>query len=148
MADKTESAFQMSVSVRADIRAEPAAIWAKLTDAKGFPSWNSTVQSIDGEIALGQKLAIRVPAAPGRTFTPKVVELDAEKKMVWADGFFPMFHGARTYSLTPKGGGVTEFSMVEVFRGLMLPMIKGSLPDFVPIFDRYAQDLKTACESR
>jgi hypothetical protein len=28
----------------------------------------------------------------------------------------------------------------------MLPMIKGSLPDFAPIFDRYAADLKRACE--
>jgi hypothetical protein len=36
--------------------------------------------------------------------------------------------------------------MVEHFRGAMLPMSKGSLPDFAPVFDRYAADLKKACE--
>jgi hypothetical protein len=38
--------------------------------------------------------------------------------------------------------------MVEVFRGLMLPMIKGSLPDFGPPFEQYAADLKREAEAR
>lgn len=147
MSEKTESLFEMSVSVRADIRAEATTIWARLTDARGVPSWNSTVESIGGEIALGQKLTLRVPAAPGRVFTPRVVVFDVDKKMVWRDGFMPMFRGTRTYLLTPKGSGITEFHMVEVFEGLMLPMIKGSLPDFRPIFDQYAKDLKRVCEA-
>jgi hypothetical protein len=41
---------------------------------------------------------------------------------------------------------VTGFEMEEVFRGVMLPMIKRSLPDFGPVFDRFAADLKKACE--
>jgi hypothetical protein len=36
--------------------------------------------------------------------------------------------------------------MEETFKGLMLPMIKGSLPDFRPVFDQYVADLKRACE--
>jgi hypothetical protein len=31
--------------------------------------------------------------------------------------------------------------------GLMLPMIAGGLPDFVPVFTQYAADLKRAAES-
>jgi hypothetical protein len=52
----------------------------------------------------------------------------------------------RTFTLTPKGDGSTEFAMKEEFSGLMLPMIKGSLPDFAPIFEAYAEDLKRAAE--
>ncbi len=66
--------------------------------------------------------------------------------MIWSDGFAPMFKGVRTFTLASAGDGVTEFSMVEVFSGLMLPMIKGSLPDFGPIFEQYAADLKAAAE--
>ena len=66
--------------------------------------------------------------------------------MTWSDGFAPMFKGVRTFELTATDGGV-EFRMAEVFSGLMLPMIKGSLPDFVPIFEQYAADLKTAAEA-
>lgn len=66
--------------------------------------------------------------------------------MQWSDGFAPMFKGVRTFTLTPKGNGVTEFAMTEVFSGLMLPMIKGSLPDFRDAFETYARDLKRAAE--
>ena len=144
MADKNETAFSLRYAVKTTIAAPPSRVWAKLTDAAGFPSWNSTVTSIEGPIALGQKLAIRVPVSD-RTFTPKVAVFEPEQRMVWKDGFFPMFEGARTYTLTASGSN-TEFEMVEHFRGAMLPMIKGSLPDFAPIFDRYAADLKKACE--
>jgi hypothetical protein len=146
MSEKTETAFRMSYRVATDIRATPETIWAKLTDAAGFPKWNSTVESIEGPIALGQKLALKVPIAPGRTFSPKVVAFEANKHMAWQDGFFPMFQGTRTFTLTPKGDGVTTFEMEEVFRGVMLPMIKGSLPDFRPVFDQYVTDLEKACE--
>lgn len=143
MAEKTESLFAMEISVRATVPGPPSAVCARLTDAAGFPTWNTTVTRIDGDIALGNKLAIQVPSAPGRTFTPKVVELEPERRMVWSDGFYPMFRGTRTFTLTPDGAG-TAFEMRERFEGLMLPLIKGSLPDFVPVFDRYAADLRDA----
>jgi hypothetical protein len=37
--------------------------------------------------------------------------------------------------------------MSEVFSGLMLPMIGSRLPDFGPIFERYAADLKKEAEA-
>lgn len=85
-------------------------------------------------------------AAPGRVFKPKVTELEPEKRMVWSDGAAPMFKGIRTFTLAPKGDGTTDFTMVEVFAGVMLPLIKGSLPDFGPPFEQYAADLKRAAE--
>jgi hypothetical protein len=146
MTDKTSSAFRMSYRVAIDVRAGADTIWARLTNADDYPKWNSTVEKIAGPIALGQKLAIQVPIAPGRTFSPKVVALEAQRRMVWQDGFFPMFQGTRTYTLSPGEKGVTRFEMEEVFRGAMLPMIRGSLPDFGPVFDQFAADLKKACE--
>jgi hypothetical protein len=145
MSDKQASTFSLTYSVRAMIRARPEVLWARLTDAAAFPSWNTTVSRVDGTIAVGQKLAIQVPIAPGRTFTPKVTELEPGRRMVWSDGFYPMFRGRRTFTLTPGPEG-TEFVMEERFEGLMLPMIKGSLPDFGPVFDQYAADLARACE--
>lgn len=145
-ASKTRTTFRMECAVTIRIDAPPEKVWTLLTDAAGFPSWNTTVTSIEGPIALGQKLAIRVPSAPKQTFKPKVSEFDAGTRMVWRDGFAPMFQGVRTFTLAKAGEGATDFSMVEVFSGLMLPMIAGSLPDFVPIFEQYAADLKRAAE--
>lgn len=143
---KQASTFHMECAVSCAIRAKPERIWALLTNDKEFPQWNSTVTSLEGPVEKGRKLAIRVPAAKGRVFRPVVSELDSPSRMVWSDGFAPMFKGVRTFTLEPKADGTTEFTMREVFSGLMLPMIKGSLPDFVPIFEAYATDLQRAAE--
>jgi hypothetical protein len=137
----------MECRVAINIAAPPANIWRLLTNAADFPRWNSTVTSITGDIVQGSKLAIRVPISD-RTFSPKVTELVPEQRMVWSDGMAPMFKGERTYTLSPRPDGTTDFEMVEIFSGLMLPMIKGSLPDFGPIFDRYARDLKKEAEQK
>ncbi|MBC8070317.1 MAG: SRPBCC domain-containing protein [Deltaproteobacteria bacterium] len=146
-ATKTESTFRLEYSVTREITATPATIWRLLTDAGRFPSWNTTVTSIEGEIALGHRLTLHVPLAPGRAFRPRVTAFEPESRMVWSDGMAPMFKGTRTFSLTPSSGGTTVFTMVEEFKGVMLPMIKGTLPDFRAAFDQYAADLERAAES-
>lgn len=144
-ATKTEAAFRQSCAVRCDMNASADAIWAILTNAAEYPKWNSTVTSLEGDIRAGGQLRLRVTLDPKRTFSPKVTKLD-DKEMVWSDGFAPMFRGVRTFTLTPKDNGVTEFAMEEVFSGAMLPLIKKSLPDFGPAFETFARDLKRAAE--
>ena len=109
-------------------------------------AWNSTLTSIEGPIGLGGTVKMQVPEAPGRTFAPKVTRFEANRMMEWSEGN-PMFRGVRTYTLTPvPDGSATRFEMTEGFSGPMLPMIAGRLPDFGPIFERYAADLKARAE--
>ena len=68
------------------------------------------------------------------------------ERMTWTGGFFPIFKGVRTFELRPCGDGSTDFVMSERFSGLMLPLVKGSLPDFRPVFERYPNDLKHEAE--
>lgn len=145
-ATTSASTFRLETSVSIAIKAAPEVIWALLTDAARFPVWNSTVTSVDGTIAKGERLALRVPAAPKRVFRPSVVELEPNRRMVWVEGAPVMFRGVRTFTLAPREDGRTEFTMTEVLRGLAVPMAKGSLPDFAPIFETYAADLRRAAE--
>ncbi len=130
-----------------DIQAPPEKIWALLTRADDMVRWNSTLTSVEGNVELGGTVRMRVPEAPGRTFKVKVTKFEPNREMVWRDGNPVMFLGERTYSLTPNADGTTtRFQMTEMFSGLMLPMIAKKLPDFGPIFERYAADLKTESE--
>lgn len=138
-------AFRRTVRVQAEISASPERIWALLTDAAGMSRWNSTVSAIDGEIALDQKLAIRVPISP-RTFTPTVTVFDPPKRMIWQDGIASVFRGRRTFEIEPLATGSSRFVMTETFSGVLMPMIGPSLPDFAPVFAHYAADLKRAAE--
>lgn len=142
---QTRSAFSMVCGVEVNIRAQAERIWRLLTDAPAFPRWNSTVASIEGEIREGQQLRVRVPGTE-RSFTPKVSGMVPGQGMTWTGGFAPMFQGVRTFELRPRPDGSTDFAMEERFSGLMLPLIKGSLPDFGPVFERYASDLKLEAE--
>jgi hypothetical protein len=81
-----------------------------------------------------------------RTFTPKVSGVVANERMAWTGGFAPLFKGVRTFTLNRRDDGSTDFAMEERFSGLMLPLAKGSMPDFGPIFERYANDLKREAE--
>jgi hypothetical protein len=145
-AQKTSSTFHMSCSIETTIGAESEVVWRLLTDVAAQSRWNSTVSRIDGEIAEGRRLELEVPSAPGRVFRPKVARVDAGRSMIWQDGMAPMFRGIRTFTLVANGDGTTRFSMEEEFSGLMLPLIRRSLPDFGPVFERYAEDLKRAAE--
>ena len=142
---RTDGAFSLACRVEINIRAKPERVWALLTDAKGFPRWNSTVTNIDGEIREGEKLQLRVPGSD-RVFTPAVSDVIANKQMTWTGGFAPMFKGVRTFNLISRDDGSTDFQMQERFSGLLLPLLKRSLPDFGPIFETYASDLKRESE--
>lgn len=146
-ATKNRTTFRLECSVESSINAPPARIWELLTDADNYTRWNSTLESLEGDISLGGVVRMKVPEAPGRTFKVKVAEFKPNQRMLWVDGFAPMFIGKRSFDLTPNADGTTTFTMSEVFSGLMLPIIAGKLPDFAPIFERYAVDLKKAAEN-
>src|SRR3954468_18548215 len=88
--------FTKTCVVEANIRASPEVIWDLLTDAKGFARWNSTVASIEGQIREGERLRIQVTGT-NRTFTPRVSDLAPGRRMIWSDGFGPIFRGVRTF---------------------------------------------------
>ena len=137
---KAQSVFSLSCRVELNIRARAERVWRLLTDAKGFPSWNSTVSGIEGQIREGQRLRLHVPGID-RTFTPTVSGMVANERMTWTGGFAPMFKGVRTFELKSRNDGSTDSAMEERFSGLMLPLVKSSLPDIDGAFATYASDL-------
>jgi hypothetical protein len=145
-ATSSQSTFSRVCSVSTNIRAKPEVIWGLLTNATNMPKWNSTIISIEGNIRLGEKIVLKSISDPKRTFNLKIAEFNPPTKLVWGDGAAPMFKGVRTYTLTPKADGTTDFNMTEVISGLLLLMIGGSLPDFKPVFEQYAADLKREAE--
>lgn len=146
MATSSRSLFRRECAVSADIAATPERIWQLLTDADGMVRWNSTLTSMAGTIGPGGTVRMEVPEAPGTVFEIEVTSFTPPREMVWTQGNPIMFRGVRTYRLTPVSDGLTKFEMIEVFSGLALPMAAGRLPDFQPIFERYAADLRAEAE--
>ena len=136
----------VNIGVSIDIDAPPAMVWKALTTASELPKWNSTVNTLEGEIALGSTVSLTPRVAPDQVFELLISKFDAPNTMVWEDGN-AVFKGVRTYTLTETPGGGTRFAMVENLGGYAFGMIEGSLPDFAPEFEAYAKDLKTHVEA-
>lgn len=137
--------FSSSIS----IRSAPEKIWAILTSAADYPSWNTTVSRVDGTIALGQTVTVHAKVNPGRAFPVRVAELEPNRRMTWRGGM-PLgflFKGERTFTLTPNSDGSMEFAMHEVFSGWLSPLIGKSIPDLQPAFEEFAACLKKRAES-
>jgi hypothetical protein len=136
-----------SFAVTTSIRATPERIWALLTSAPGYTSWNNTVEKIDGKIAPGERVTVHAKINPGRAFPVKVAEFEPSRRMVWIGGMpLGLFKGERTFTLQPGSNGEVEFSMREEYTGWMAPLIGRSIPDLQPAFEEFASDLKRAAE--
>ncbi len=131
------------------IQSTPEKVWAILTDASAYPSWNTTVTKVDGTIAVGQKVTVHAKISPNQAFPVRVAVLEPQRRMVWRGGM-PigfLFKGERTFTISPAGEGEVEFAMREVFSGLFSGMITKSIPDLTPAFDEFAACLKKRAEA-
>jgi len=142
---QTNSALAMTCRIEATISAPADIVWRLLTDAQGFPRWNSTVSAIEGEIRDGERIRIHAPGTK-LTFTPMISGVEPQRRMVWSDGVEPIFRGARRFELEPDGADATRFVMEERFSGVMFALARSMMPDFRPIFEAYANDLKREAE--
>lgn len=134
--------FNRETSVSIEIKADPSIIWKLLTNASDFPRWNSTLISIDGNIAPGEKIKLKSILDPKRTFKLKVKEFNPEKKLTWGDAM-----GNRTYTLYKQGDRHVLFSMTEKIGGPLFPLFAKMIPSFDKSFEQFATDLKNEAES-
>jgi len=130
------------------IQAPAETVWFLLTNATGYPTWNATVEKIDGRIAPGAKITVHTTVA-GRSFPLRVTSFEPNRRMVWSGGLrLGLFLGTRTFTLTPANDGTVTFAMHETYRGLLAPLITRFIPNLQPAFNMFATDLKSRAERR
>ncbi|MFM9908699.1 MAG: SRPBCC domain-containing protein [Chitinophagaceae bacterium] len=134
--------FSRETIISIEIRASAQKIWQLLTNAESHLSWNSTIVSVEGKIAAGEKIKLISKLDPKRTFKLTVKEFIQNKKLVWGDAM-----GNRIYTLEENGNGSTNFTMDEKIGGIMFPLFSKYIPPFDKSFEQFAGDLKKAAEN-
>jgi hypothetical protein len=134
-------------SATTNIKASPEAIWAILTDAPNYPAWDPGVLRIEGTIAPGQQVTAYTKANPNRAFPARVTEFVPGQKMTWIGGMpLGLFKGVRTFTLSKRADGSTDFTLREDYGGPLLPLFAGSIPDLTKTFEDFAAGLKARAE--
>jgi len=131
-----------------DIASCREVVWLLITDAAGYPRWNSAVLRVDGEIDPGASISVVTNADPTHGHGAKVVEYEPENRMVWREGLpFGLFTASWTFLLGDSDNGV-RFEMYEDYSGPLAFVIGRTRPDLQAMFDSFAADLRVAAEGR
>ncbi len=134
-------------SATTNIKAPREKIWSILTDAPNFPQWDPGVIRIEGTIAPGAKVTAWNKISPNRAFPAKVTEFLPGQRMAWTGGMpLGLFKGVRTFTLTPKPDGSTDFTLREEFSGPLLPLFGRTIPDMNDSFRNAVAGLKAHAE--
>ena len=122
-------------------------VWKILTDAAGYPTWDLSMDHIEGRLALGETVKFFTKLS-AQAFPVKVTAFEPEKKLVLTGGMpLGLFKSERTHTLTAKGDGTTVFHTVEIFSGLLLPVFGKNIPDLTENFRNFAAALKNRAET-
>ncbi|MCD2441830.1 SRPBCC family protein [Agromyces sp. SYSU K20354] len=137
----TRTTFSRSTRIAQHIDADAATVWRLLTTAAEIPRWNSTVVSLEGQIALGSTIKLVSTLDPSRTFSLKIKEFEPNVRLTLGGGMF-----TRTCSLTGDAGG-TRVVVVERIGGPFFPFVARMIPPLDENFEQSAADLKKAAEA-
>src|SRR5580700_4656012 len=116
-------------ALRSDITIEAPAgtVWDILTDTRRYPEWNPFITSIEWELAVGNKLKIRIEPPDGRpmTFRPKCLERTERKRLRWLGSLIikGLFDGEHIFELEALADGKTHFIQREQFFGWYVPIL-------------------------
>jgi hypothetical protein len=117
------------VTATVSLDGTPEHVWQILTDTDGHAAWNPFITRMSGDLAVGQKLDVRIAPPGGRamTFHPTVTDVDEPHRLAWVGhlGIHGLFDGAHTFTLTPTLDGRTQLVQTENFTGALVWMSQG-----------------------
>ena len=114
-----------------DIAAPAARVWDVLTDFGAYADWNPFITRIEGPLAPGGRLRVRIQPPGGRamTFRPTVLRVEPERELAWRGRpFLPgLFDGEHRFTLVPQGADGVHVIHAEQFSGVLVPLLRRSL---------------------
>lgn len=128
------------------IRASVEKVWGILNDANNYPTWDLSMDRIEGKLALGETVKFFTKLS-AQAFPVKVTAFESNRKMVLTGGMpLGLFKSERTHTLTANKDGTTTFHTEEIFSGLLLPVFGKNIPDLTENFKNFAVALKKQAE--
>ena len=135
-----------------EISATPAKVWSIIMDIDSWHEWSPIINASQGKPTVGSKLDITMMSKEknkdGPKYNPVVTELKEQAYFHWRahmlSGF--IFTNDKIFKLEETEAG-THLTHIETFKGLMAPLMSGSVEKNVPsMLDSMNKALKELAE--
>jgi len=135
-----------------EINAPPNQIWELLLDFDSYPEWNPYIRNATGTPVIGKRIEILTQPAGSRklVFHPIILRLEANNELSWRGSPLPrfLFSGEHIFLLQAKSPEITNFIQREIFTGLLIPFLQGTLDKRTLVgFQAMNEALKIRAES-
>lgn len=135
------------------IKADSARVWDILTNFAAYPGWNPFITSVEGEVAVGNTIRVRLcqPGGTAMTMKPKVLAMAKNREFRWIGrlGFPGLFDGEHSFEITDHGNGSIIFTQRETFSGILVPLFAKMLDHkTIKGFEQMNEALRARAEQR
>lgn len=114
-----------------EINASAERVCRVLTDFASFPQWNPFMRRASGEVKEGARLGVNLQPTGARsmTFRPIILKAEPNRELRWSGKLLipGLFDGEHILTIEPLGENRVCFVQHEIFKGLLGPLMSGSL---------------------
>jgi hypothetical protein len=110
-----------------EIKAPLEVVWNALADFADYSSWNTLIAPVNGVLAEGCSIKIRI-SPPGRKSSPyrvRIVKIERGRELKWKGRFGcpGLIDGLHAFQLYKIDDEVTRVVQRESFSGLLVPFV-------------------------
>jgi hypothetical protein len=146
----TTSKKMREIKTEITINAPKEVVWKTFSNFENYGKWNPFIESIIGEIKVGEQIKIRLtpPDAKAMTFKPKVLVFEENKEFRWLGNLFfkGIFDGEHYFQLIDNQDGTTTFVHGEKFKGILVGSMGSILENTKKGFEMMNEALKKEVE--
>jgi hypothetical protein len=115
------------IFTRIEIKSSPEVVWRILTDFAGYPSWNSFIPSVEGELSEGALLRIKIkpPGGKAQDYRVRILRIQEAKEFRWLGHFHMpgLIDGEHVFEIEPVAGNKIQLVQREYFSGILVPLV-------------------------
>jgi hypothetical protein len=132
-----EGANVQEIKTEINISAPPSKVWNIITDIDKWQEWSPIINASQGNSVVGSKLSITMMGKEdgkgGPKYNPEIIELKKQTYFHWRAHMISefMFTNDKIFKLEETETG-THLIHIETFKGLMAPLMSGSVKKNVP----------------
>lgn len=125
------------IKTEIEIAASPAKVWSIITNIDEWQDWSPIISASQGEPIVGSKLNITMmgkeEGKDGPQYNPVIIGLKDQKYFHWRANMLAgfIFTNDKIFHLKETETG-THLIHIETFKGLMAPLMSGSVEKNVP----------------